>query len=259
MDIPLLFRTPRLAAAKTNALSLARGGTQFLPVSGTLTDRLLVTYRAAAQSLAPLVPAPFQLDTRARYGFLSVCAVEIADMGIAFSPRFLRWQNREFLYRLQVRLGNVGTFITLRSDVTSRALALLGRHFSHYRPHLAQIELRRTGSRLFFGGTTPGGIADATVEVDWDAVPSQSSVFASDAEAAGHLLGMRFSADSVAGRVRLQEITHGPWRPRRVATVTARFAFVERLGQQLGVRFELDNTLAVQNVPHVWRAAQWLK
>jgi hypothetical protein len=76
--------------------------------------------------------------------------------------------------------------------------------------------------------------------------------------AARRLLGMRFSADSVAGRVRVQEIMRGPWRPRRVATVMARFAFVARLGQQLGVRFELDNTLAVQNVPHVWRAAQWL-
>lgn len=259
MDISLLFRSPPLAAARTHALALAPGGTQFLPVSGTLTDRLLVTYRAPAQSLARLVPAPFRLDTRAGYGFLSVCAVEIADMGVAFSPRFLRWQNREFLYRLQVRWGDAATFITLRSDVTARALALLGRRFSHYRPHLAQIELRRAGSRLFFSGTTPNGVADAAVEVDRDALPSPGSLFASDAEAAQYLLGMRFSADSVAGRVRVQEITHGPWRPRRVATVMARFAYVEQLGRQLGVRFELDNTLAVQNVPHVWRAAKWLK
>ena len=124
---------------------------------------------------------------------------------------------------------------------------------------MAQIDLRRSGSRLFFGATTPGGIADAAVEIDHDSLPGSGSLFASDADAAEQLLGMRFSADSVAGRVRVQEISHSPWRPRRVLTVLARFAYVEQLERRLGARFELDNTLAVQNVAQVWRAAKWLK
>jgi hypothetical protein len=234
------------------------GGTQFLPVSGTLTDRFLVTYRAQASALAALVPAPFELDTYGGYGFLSVCAVEIAGMGIAGTPGFLRFDNREFLYRIGVRLRDEPTFLTLRSDVSSRMLALLGRHFSHYRPHLGRIWLFRDGERLRMEGTTPTGTGDGVVEVDLASRSRQASVFSNDDEAALFLLGMKFSADVVRGRVRVQPIEHAAWQPRFVDTRAARFQFVESLERRLGTRFELDGTLAVRDVPHVWKAARWL-
>jgi hypothetical protein len=239
-------------------LALHPGGTQFLPVSGTLTDRFLVTYRADASRLAALVPAPFELDTHRGYGFLSVCAVEIAGMGIAGTPRFLRFENRELLYRLGVRLRGEPTFLTLRSDVSSPALAFLGRHFSHYRPHLGRIWLFREGERLRMEGTTKTGEGDGVVEVDLAAPPRTVSVFSSDEEAASFLLGMKFSADVVRGRVRVQPIEHAAWKPRFVDTRVARFELVESLERRLGTRFELDGTLAVRDVPHVWKAARWL-
>src|SRR5882672_9416063 len=100
--------SPALSRSRTTPeaafpLALHGGGTQFLPVSGTLTDRFLVTYRGPASALARLVPAPFELDEHRGYGFLSVCAVEIAGMGIHGTPGFLRFENREFLYRIGVR------------------------------------------------------------------------------------------------------------------------------------------------------------
>jgi hypothetical protein len=234
------------------------GFTQFLPVSGTLTDRFLVTYRAKASRLAALVPAPFELDTHRGYGFLSVCAVEIARMGIVGTPGFLRFDNREFLYRLGVRLRGEPTFLTLRSDVSSRALAFLGHYFSHYRPRLGRIWLLRRGERLRMEGTTPTGDGDGVVEVDLESRPPRESVFSDDDEAAAFLLGMKFSSDVVRGRVRVQPIEHAAWQPRFVDTRAARFQYIETLERRLGVEFELDGTLAVRNVPHVWKAARWL-
>lgn len=244
--------------AETPVWSWHGGGTQFLSVSGTLTDRLLVTYRAPARALASLVPAPFELDTHDGHGFLSVCAVEIVDMGVLGAPRWLRFDNREFLYRLSVRVNGRPSFVTLRSDVTSRALALLGRYFSHYRPELARISLTRSGTRLSLRGETLRHAADAQVEVDLTRTPAQTSLFASEAAAAEFLLGMHFSADSRRGRVRLQTIDHGPWQPRFVATDHARFDFLSALSQRLGVALEFDSTLYVNQVPHIWRAARWL-
>jgi hypothetical protein len=259
MENPMFLRAVGFGDARAQARNeFQGGGTQFLPVSGTLTDRFLVTYRAQASRLASLVPAPFELDTYGGYGFVSVCAVEIAGMGLVGTPGVLRWQNREFLYRLGVRLRGEPTFLTLRSDVSSRLLALLGRHFSHYRPHLARVALVRDGERIRMEGTTPTGEGDALVEVDLASRPRQGSVFASDERAAEFLLGMKFSADVVRGRVRVQRIEHAAWQPRCVDTRIAHFAFIEALGRRLGARFELDGTLAVRNVPHVWRAAQWL-
>lgn len=254
---PLLALTPPgFDPHRTEAppFAFTPGGTQFLAVSGTLTDRLLVTFRADAHELRALVPAPLELDTYAGYGFLSVCAVEIAGMGLAGTPRFMRWHNREFLYRLGVRLHDQPTFITLRSDVSSPLLALLGRYFSHYRPQLAHIELARNSERLRMAT----GDGTAEVEVDLAAAPASGSVFADEDHAADFLLGQKFSADVTRGRVRVQPIEHAAWQPRFVATRCARFDFVEELGQRLGARFELDGTLAVHDVPHVWKAAKWL-
>jgi len=252
------FARPAPQRAEAPAWNWRGGGTQFLPVSGTLSDRLLVTYRAPASALAPLVPAPFELDTNDGYGFLSVCAVEIIDMGVLGAPRWLRFDNREFLYRLSVRVNGRPSFVTLRSDVSARALALLGRYFSHYRPELARISLARGGTRLSLRGETPQRSADAQVQVDLERSPARTSLFVSETAAAEFLLGMNFSADSRRGRVRLQSIDHGPWQPRFVATELAQFEFLNALSRRLGVTLEFDSTLYVSQVPHVWRAARWL-
>jgi hypothetical protein len=256
MNTRLALTQPRLTTdePRPEPFALEPGGTQFLAVSGTLTDRLLVTYRSDAARLRALVPAPFELDTYAGYGFLSVCAVEIAGMGLAGTPAWLRWKNREFLYRLGVRLHGAPTFITLKSEVSSPLLALLGRYFSHYRPRLCQLELQRHDERFRLRAQAE----DAVVEVDWAASAPHTSVFANQTQAADFLLGMKFSADVAGGRVRVQAIEHGPWQPRFVHTCEAHFSFVEEIARGLGAHFELDNTLAVHDVPHVWKAAKWL-
>lgn len=250
-----------MAAPLSTPLRLPASGTQFLPVSGRITDRLLVSYRAPAAALAPLVPAPFGLDVREGQGFVSVCAVEIVEMGVVGTPSVLRFENREFLYRLAVRLGRESTFITLRSDVSSRALALLGRWFSHYRPRLAQVGVERTGRAFSMRCATRDGSGDAEIAADLS-LPAPgaevSSLFASAADASEFLLGMRFSADAVRGRVRVQPIDHDPWQPRFVPVSRARFAFLDRLAHGLGTAFTYDGTLAVRDVRQTWRAARWL-
>jgi hypothetical protein len=254
MQSAALLRLP----AVTDAFSYGASGTQFLPVSGHVTDRLFLTYRASARALLPLVPAPFSLDVYRGFGFVSVCAVEILRMGIAGAPRFLRFDNREFLYRIAVRLGGESTFLTLRSDVSSRALAILGRHFSHYRPRLGNVRLAREGSIVRLDATTRDGSGDAELEVDTAAPASErTSVFADHEEATDFLLGMKFSADARAGRARVQPIEHGPWHPRFVDAARARFAFLERLERDLGTSFVYDSTLAARDIPQTWKAASW--
>lgn len=237
---------------------LTPGGTQLLPVSGTITDRLLVTYRADARRLARLVPAPLVLDTFEGRGFVSVCAVEIVDMRIASSPRALWFDNRELLYRISVRLRGQPTFLTLRSDVSSRALALLGRYFSHYRPRHAEVTLTRESERLALRCKSGDGAGDGQVSADLSQAPRVHSSLFADAEAASaFLLGMSFSVDVVDARVRVQPITHSPWQPRAVELREARFTFLDRLADTLGTSFVYDGTLAVHDVSQVWAAASW--
>jgi hypothetical protein len=234
-----------------------RTGTQFWPVSGSITDRLFITYRAPAVALRKLVPAPLELDERDGYGFVSVCAVEIVNMGLCWTPRWLRWDNRELLYRIAARYRGGATFQTLQSHVSSRPLALLGRHFSHYRPRLSQVQLSRSEERVRFTVITPDGAGDACLEVSREATHVRTSVFATDAEATQFLLGMDFSVDVVGGRVRTQCIEHTPWRPRFAQVVHARFAYLEQLQRLVGVQLTLDSALVTSGVQQVWRAARW--
>jgi hypothetical protein len=246
-------------AGHERPFQLEETGTQWLPVTGFVPVRFLATYRCEASRLSPLVPAPFSLDTLGGFGFVSVCALEVRDMGIRGLPREFRFDNREFLYRLAIRFRGEPTFLTLRSDVSAPGLAWLGRRFSHYRPHLGTFSLHDRDGRVRLACATRSGAGDATFEAAHaDHARVSNSVFSSAEHAADFLLGMSFSADATpAGRVRIQRIEHDPWKARFVRMHEARFAFLDRLARELGCRFEYDSTLATHGIRQLWRAAQW--
>ncbi|HWA74358.1 MAG TPA: DUF2071 domain-containing protein [Polyangiaceae bacterium] len=251
--------TPPFCPSDFTPFQLSTSGTQWASVSGTVSNRFLVSYRMRAEALSRLVPAPFTLDTHRGHGFLSVCAVEILGMGITALPSIFRFDNREFLYRLGVRYQGRATFITLRSDVSSRALAILGRYFSHYRPRLAEVSLRRDSGRVELTCASRDGHADALLDAELEPLKGPHDSLFSDATVASQfLLGMHFSADVSNGRVRAQAIDHDPWEPRFVRARAARFEYLERLGATLGARFHYDSTLASSNIRQTWKAARWI-
>lgn len=234
---------------------------QWLAVDGFVTDRFLVNYRAPAAELARLVPAPFTLDTYDGYGFLSVCVLEVRGMGISALPRALRFHNLEVLYRLGVRFRAQPSFVTLRSDTSSRVLACLGGYFSHYRLRAARIRLSRAQGRFALDANTKGGGADAHIDVDPSRTrrASSTSVFGSAELADRWLLGMSFSVDRGRGdRVLVQPIEHSPWRARFVEPRDLHFGFLEQLSRTYSVPLEYDSTLAMHAIHQTWHAARWI-
>jgi len=235
---------------------------QWLAVDGFVTDRFLVSYRAPRARLAALVPAPFTLDDYGGYGFLSVCVLEVRAMGIRALPHALRFTNLEVLYRLGVRFRGQPTFVTLRSDTSSRALAWLGGCFSHYRLRRARIQLSRADGRFTLAAHTPDASGDAWLDVDRgpERAHTSTSVFASAEAADRQLLGMAFSVDPGRGAdVLCQPIEHSPWHARFVEPKSARFSFLERLSRDYAVPLTYDNTLLMQNIRQTWLAAEWVR
>ncbi|HEY7374481.1 MAG TPA: DUF2071 domain-containing protein [Polyangia bacterium] len=240
-------------------IPLEHAGWQWLPVSAHVRERYLVTFHAPAAAIARLVPAPLTVDSLDGRGFVSVCALELADMGIAGTPRWLRFSNLEFLYRVGVRHRGAPSFLTLRSDVSAPALAVLGRRFSHYRPHLAEMRCARPDGRFRLVCRSGDGCADAQFEAAPGGGAPLGASFADAAPAAAFMLGMRFSVDvRPGGRVRAQEIDHDPWGAR-FATATRRyFPYVEELGRAIGAPLVYDHTLAMRDLRQTWRAARWI-
>ncbi len=240
---------------RATRLAIAPGRRQWLPVTAHIHQRYLVTYRGPAAQLAALIPAPLTIDAREGQGFVSVCALDMDEMGPVGTPGFLRFANRELLYRVGVRVDGRPTFFTLRSDVSSLALAVLGT-FSHYRLRRARFSGGRTdvGLHLTCASRDGRGDAEFAASVSPCRVPT-GSLFATAEAATRFLLGMDFSVDVTAkGRVRVQDIAHDPWRAAFVAPTRRRFDFL----QGLGVDLTYDHTLVMTDLRQTWRAARWL-
>jgi uncharacterized protein YqjF (DUF2071 family) len=239
--------------------ALEPAGWQWLPVSAHIRERYLVTFRAPAAAVARLVPAPLTVDSFRGHGFVSVCALQMDDMGLAGAPSWLRWRNLELLYRVGVRVAGAPSFLTLRSDVSARPLALLGRYFSHYRPHLARMNCAHPDGRFRLVCRSGDGAADAEFEVAADDARELDASFSDAAQAAAFMLGMRFSVDVRAGgRVRAQDIDHDPWGARFATPSRRRFAFIDTLSPTIGAPLVYDHTLAMRDLDQVWRAARWI-
>jgi hypothetical protein len=249
----------RRAAADAPPIPLEPAGWQWLPVSAHVRERYLVTFRAPAAAVARLVPAPLVVDSFRGHGFVSVCALELDGMGIAGTPSWMRFSNLEFLYRVGVRHKGAPSFLTLRSDVSARALALLGRRFSHYRPHLADMRCWRRDGKFRLVCRAGDGGADAEFEARPDGVAPLDSSFADAAEAAAFMLGMRFSVDvRSGGRVCAQSIDHDPWGARFATPARRHFAYVDALARAIGAPLVYDHTLAMRDLRQVWKAARWI-
>jgi len=238
-----------------NTALYAQGRRQWLPVTAHITQRYLVTYRAPADRLKALVPAPLVIDARDGQGFVSVCALDMDDMGVAGTPGVLRFANQELLYRVGVRAAGRPSFFTLRSDTSSRALAVLGT-FSHYRLRHARFSGERTDAGLHLTCASGDGRADAEFAASLGPCGAPAgSLFTTVEAATTFLLGMDFSVDvTQAGRVRVQAIDHDPWRAAFVQPARRRFDFV----QALGVDLTYDHTLVMTDLRQTWRAARWL-
>jgi hypothetical protein len=218
-----------------------------------------VTFRAPAAAVARLVPAPLTVDSFRGQGFVSVCALELDDMGVVGTPSWLRFRNLEFLYRVGVRIGDAPSFLTLRSDVSARALAFLGRRFSHYRPRLADLRCARDEGRFRLVCRSRDGAGDAEFEAAPDGGAGLNASFADAAAAASFMLGMRFSVDvRPDGRVRAQKIDHDPWGARFATPMRRRFAFIDALARAIGAPLVYDHTLAMRDLRQLWRAARWI-
>jgi len=250
----LALPRPRLEATPIPPVPLGRAGRQWLPVSAHVVERYLVTFRAPAVALAPLVPAPLTLDTFRGHGFVSVCALELAGMGPVGAPSWLRFANLEFLYRVGVCWRGEPSFLTLRSDVSARPLAWLGRRFSHDRPQLARFT-RTRDPHFRLACDTPDGAGDAALELGPGRAPR--SLFPDATTATAFLLGMKTSVDvRPDGRLQWQPIAHDPWRARFASVRRHRFAFLDAIAATLGVPLVHDHTLAMRDLDQTWGAAR---
>ena len=252
-----------------------------LTTAGTLSECLLLSYRAPAESVRHLVPRGLDLVTRGGFAFWNVVACTVGNMRPAWMPTCCGVSYHHVAYRLHVQArtatgdGTLRGLYFVRSDADSALIGRLGNWFTDFRFHPARVELSNRSGVLTVavqgGGEVPdprdgepaGDLGDAIARVSVDGNVADSaptlapgSPFASSAEAERVLryapLGMSVDLD---GRyVKLAEVIRdeAAWSERPVRVLESHFRFFDALGLSRS-DVELERATRVAPIEYRWR------
>ena len=252
-----------------------------LTTAGKLSECLLLSYRAPAESVRHLVPRGLDLVTRGGFAFWNVVACTVENMRPAWLPECCGVSYHHVAYRLHVQArtatgdGTLRGLYFVRSDADSALIGRLGNVFTDFRFHPARVELSNREGVLTVAvqgsgevpdprdGEPAGDLGDAIARVSVDRNVADSapmlapgSPFASAAEAERVLryapLGMAVDLD---GRyVKLAEVIRdeAAWSERPVRVLESHFRFFDALGLSRS-DVELERATRVAPIEYRWR------
>ncbi|MGW7001885.1 DUF2071 domain-containing protein [Streptomyces sp. NPDC054933] len=237
-----------------------------LPLRTHFAHSLVLTYAFPADVLRPLLTPGLELDTypagTREYGFAAVALVDLRALRPPFAPRVLGSDQLMTGYRVFTRFRTPGGrtmrgLRILRSDTSSRVLALGGNVLTRYHYQLAQLGCRVTGDRLEFAVRSRDAAADLLIAANIkDAAPLPAgSPFASERDArrfAGPL-PYTFEYEPRDDSVTVVKAFRTRWEPRSVAVDVRRLTFFEH-GVFAGTRPLLANAFHVAGVDYGWHA-----
>ncbi len=227
-----------------------------LTMVGRLSECLLLSYRAKAQAVAPLVPAGLELVTLDDRAFWNIVISRIEKMRPAGVWSLLGISYYHVAYRLLVRAGDSreGLYF-VRSDADSLLISEAGNLASDFRFHPARVSQSEDSSGLTFEvSESMDGAGDARLRIDLESEPrlSRDSCFASLDEAR-RFLKYRPLGLSVDGRsLKIAEVfrDEAEWRETPVSIAEAHWEFFDRLAQDEMV---LELATRVSPIDYRWR------
>ncbi|MCQ4042104.1 DUF2071 domain-containing protein [Streptantibioticus rubrisoli] len=237
-----------------------------IPLRTHFAHSLVLTYAFPADVLRPLLTPGLELDTYTaggqEYGFAAVALVDLRALRPPFAPRVLGTDQLMTGYRVFTRLRTPGGrtmrgLRILRSDTSSRVLALGGNVLTRYHYQLARLGCRLTDDRLEFAVRTRDASADLLVAADLRGAAAlpEGSPFATERDArrfAGPL-PYTFEYEPRDDSVTVVKAYRTHWAPRQVAVDVRRLTFFEH-GAFAGTRPLLANAFHVAGVDYGWHA-----
>ncbi|MDF3291349.1 DUF2071 domain-containing protein [Streptomyces silvisoli] len=237
-----------------------------IPLRTHFAHSLVLTYAFPADVLRPLLTPGLELDTYTsdgqEYGFAAVALVDLRALRPVFAPPVLGTDQLMTGYRVFTRFRTPGGrtmrgLRILRSDTSSRVLALGGNVLTRYHYQLAGLRCRLTGDRLEFAVRSRDAAADLLVAADLKGTATlpEGSPFASlrDARRFAGPLPYTFEYEPRDDSVTVVKAFRTRWEPRPVDVEVRRLTFFEH-GVFTGTRPVLANAFHVAGVDYGWHA-----
>jgi hypothetical protein len=153
-------------------------------------------------------------------------------------------------------------YYTVRSDSSSRLLAFLGGHFSHFRKQASRFAKRDDGRVYELSCEAKDPVCNGYFKAQMESLskkPPVTSCFRDIAEATDFVFQLDGSCgyDFKRGRLSFQKIDYPKWDLQFCHAYTFDFALLKHLFATYDLEAEFDCVLFMEKVPQVWRSS-WL-
>jgi hypothetical protein len=227
-------------------------------VRGVIDRRILVNYRVAPGTLAPLLPAPFRPKLHRGQGMVGICLIRLRDLRPRRLPRWLGIGSENAAHRTAVEWDEDGSVrsgvYVKRRDSSSWLNALLGgRLFPGIHSH-ATFTVKEADTHLEVALRSDDGVTSLSVIGDVAAALPGTSCFDSLEEASAFYQegSLGYSATSDPGRFQGLELRCHRWKvePLAVSSVTSSFFDDRSIFPEGSIRF--DCALLMRGIEHEW-------
>jgi hypothetical protein len=155
-----------------------------LPViQGVIARRMLLNFRADADVVQRLLPAPLQVDRQNEHAIVGVCLIRMENLRPHGVPGLLSLSSENMAHRVAIQYPTddgirPGVFVW-RRETDQRLVELLGGRLFPGVHHLARFQVSENESKLAMDVTTEDGKTDvnfsARVSGEWCRTPSFGS------------------------------------------------------------------------------------
>jgi hypothetical protein len=215
-----------------------------LPVAAHFAHSLVLAYAFPRERLEPLLPDGLVLDTYGEHALAAVAIVQtqrLRPRGFPFGLDFVLCGYRIFV-RVEGRESLRGLYV-MRSATDSRAMAVVGNVFTHYRWRHEPIHVRADDDRLDVEGARIQVVARLGAR---ELPPGSPFASLDDARGFAGPMPYTFDREPETGRILAVRGVRSGWDPEPVAIESAR---VDEPPFPDGM---LANAFHVANVDYSW-------
>jgi hypothetical protein len=232
-----------------------------LPVlSGIIERRILINYRVDPDVIRKILPYPLKPIIIGGYASAGVCLLKLRDIGLKYTPGFLKINSENAAHRILVQWhegGQVrcGVYIPRRDTDSKLNVWLAGKVFAW--PHYpAQFETEEHNGNYFVSVQSNDHHTNVLVRAKAGGIFPSDSMFRSMEHASDcfQQCSIGYSPSMEPGHYKQMQLKTTGWtvKPLDIQELSSSFFEDTAIFPQGTITF--DNALLMENIPHEWHS-----
>ena len=228
-------------------------------LQGTIDRRILVNYRADADRVAALLPAPFHPKLVNGEAIVGICLIRLAGIRPRGIPPWVTIGSENAAHRIAVEWDDVdgivreGVYVP-RRDTSSCLVSLMGGRIFPGVLHRARFTVRESDTDLHVAMVSADGETRVSVDATLTGDLARTSIFRSLDEASAFFErgSVAYSPGATSGSYDGLELRSHGWKVEPLSIDSVTSSFFERADLFPRGSVTLDNALLMRRIEHEW-------